>query len=303
MGLKYREADTRLQWAALSRRALPYVLIAPTVFVLLGVLVYPMAKSLVYSFHSYSLLRPDSLKFVGFDNYINILSSQQFWNSLRVTLIYTSVSVAIEFVLGISIALLLNRPLFGRRLIRTIILLPFFATPTVVALAWNMMLNTEFGMANYFLSLLGIAPRNWLGPDLALPSLIMVEIWQQTSFIILILLAGLQALPEEPYEAAIIDGANPWQLLTQVTLPLLRPVILVALVFRTMFTLRVFDTIWVLTGGGPADKTRTFSIGIYLTGFRQFDIGTGAAISWILLLITLVISLVYWRYLSADVEL
>jgi multiple sugar transport system permease protein len=296
-------SESQLRWSRFSRHALPYVLIAPTLLLLLGVLVYPMAQSLIFSFQSYNLLRPETQKFVGFQNYINIVKSDQFWTTLRVTLVYTAVAVAIEFVIGLAIALLLNRNLIGRRFIRTIILLPFFSTPTVVALAWKLMLHTEFGMINYFLSLVGISARNWLGPGLALPSLIMVEIWQQTSFIVLILLAGLQALPQEPYEAAIIDGANPWQLLTKVTLPLLRPVILVALIFRTMFTLRVFDTIWVLTGGGPANETRTFSIGIYLTGFRQFDIGTGAALSWILLLITMAISLVYWRYLSTDVEL
>jgi multiple sugar transport system permease protein len=280
------------------------VFIAPTIIVLLVFLVYPMVNSLIYSFQSYNLLRPDAGRpFVGFENYAELFSNERFWNSLWVTLLFTAISVLFEFVLGMSIALILNRELVGRRLIRTVIIIPFFATPVVVALAWKLMLNAEFGMINYFLSLLGIGPQNWLGPGLAFPSVVAVEIWQHTSFVVLILLAGLQALPTEPFEAAIIDGASSWQLFTNITLPLLKPVILVALVFRTMFTLRVFDVIWVLTGGGPADQTMTFSISIYLAGFRQFDIGVGAALSWILLIITMIVSLIYWRYLSTDVEL
>lgn len=286
------------------KRATPYLFILPTVIILLAILVYPMINSLFYSFHSFNLLRPDQGRpFIGLDNYRALLSSQLFWHSLRVTLLFTGIAVTFEFVLGMALALLLNRELIGRGLVRTIILVPFFSTPVVIALAWKLMLHTEFGMVNYLLSLFGNPPYNWLGPGLALPSLITVEIWQNTSFVILILLAGLQALPREPYEAAIIDGANSWQVFTKITLPLMRPVILVALVFRTMFTLRVFDTIWVLTGGGPANETRTFSIGIYLSGFRQFDIGTGAALSWVLLLITMAISMIYWRYLSTEVEL
>jgi multiple sugar transport system permease protein len=293
-----------MNWARLSRKAYPYLLVAPTVLVLFAILVWPMISSLIYSFQSYNILRPDlGREFIGFDNYVRLLNSPQFWKSLRVTLIYTSVAVSLELVLGLSLALLLNRThIVGLRFIRTIMLIPFLSTPVVVALAWKFMLHAEFGMLNYFASLLGLPGRVWLGPGYALPSLIAVEVWQHTSFVLLILLAGLQSLPNEPYEAAIIDGASSWQLLTHITLPLLRPVILVALVFRTMFTLRVFDTIWVLTGGGPADATRTLSVGIYLTGFRQFEVGLGAALSWILLLVTMAISLIYWRYLSGDVE-
>jgi multiple sugar transport system permease protein len=294
------------QWtrARVINRATPYLFILPTVIILLAILVYPMVTSLYYSFHHYNLLRPDlGRTFIGFDNYRAILSSTPFWHTFRVTMVFTVTAVAFQFLIGMSVAMLLNRALVGLRLIRTVILIPFFATPVVVALTWKLMLHTEFGLVNYLLSLIGISPLNWLGPGIALPSLIMIEVWQNTSFVILILLAGLQALPQEPYEAAIIDGANPWQIFISITLPLLRPVILVALVFRTMFTLRIFDTIWVLTGGGPANETRTFSIGIYLQGFRQFDIGNGAALSWILLLVTLVISMIYWRYLSTDVEM
>lgn len=295
--------NLRARWARFLKGATPYLFIAPTVLVLLTILVYPMIQTLLYSFESYSLLRPDARTYIGLDNYRRLLNDSQFWTSLRVTLVYTAVAVAIEFVLGMALALLLNRNIVGRRLIRTVILLPFFSTPVVIALAWKLMLHTEFGLVNYLLSVVGLTPQNWFGPGLALPSLIGIEVWQHTSFVVLILLAGLQALPHEPIEAAIIDGANRWQLFTQVTLPLLRPVILVALVFRTMFTLRVFDTIWVLTGGGPADETRTFSIGIYLSGFRQFELGYGAALSWVLMLITMAVSLVYWRYLSGDLEL
>lgn len=302
-GTRPSSLGLRLRWTRLLKHSTPYLFILPTILTLLAILVYPMVNSLVYSFQSFNLLRPDAQSFVGLDNYARLLSSPQFWKSLRVTLIFTIIGVSLEFIFGMALALLLNRDLLGRRIVRTVILIPFFSTPVVVALAWKLMLHTEFGMVNYLLSLAGLQAQNWLGPGLALPSLITVEVWQHTSFVILILLAGLQALPHEPYEAATIDGANRWQLFVHITLPLLKPVILVTLVFRTMFTLRIFDTIWVLTGGGPADETRTFSIGIYLSGFRQFDIGTGAALSWILLLITMAISLIYWRYLSTDVEL
>lgn len=298
------ESDRSRRWARFVNKSFPYLLLAPALIVLLAVLVYPMLSSLVYSFQRYNLLRPDAGQpFVGLENYRTLLSSSQFWNSLRITLLFTAISVFVEFFLGLALALLLNRDIPGLRIFRTIILIPFLSTPVVVALAWKFMLHAEYGMVNYFLGLLGIPPQIWLGPELAFPSIVLVEIWQHTSFVVLILLAGLQALPNDPYEAAIMDGATNWQLLWKITLPLLRPVILVALVFRTMFTLRVFDTMWVLTGGGPADATRTLSISIYLTGFRQFELGIGAALSWILLIVTMLISLVYWRYLSQDVEL
>ncbi|HBY93128.1 MAG: sugar ABC transporter permease [Ardenticatenaceae bacterium] len=293
-----------LSWARLLKRIYPYVLLAPTIITLLLVLVWPMLSSLRLSFYAYNILRPDlGERFVGLENYARLLQSDQFWTSVKVTLLFTAVAIVVEFVLGLVFALLLNRAdLVAMRFIRTIILIPFFATPVAVALAWKFMLHTEFGMLNYFIGLLHVPPQVWLGVDLALPSVIAVEVWQNTSFVILILLAGLQSLPVEPYESAILDGANSWQLFTKITLPMLRPVILVALVFRTMFTLRVFDVIWVLTGGGPANSTRTLSIAIYLTGFRTFDLGRGAALSWVLLLITMVISLVYWRYLSGEVD-
>ncbi len=170
----------------------------------------------------------------------------------------------------------------------------------VAALSWQLVLNTEFGLLNYIVGLFGIPKQVWLGPNLALPSVLCVEIWEHTPFVALIVLAGLQTIPNELREAAEVDGASRFQRFAQVTLPLLMPIILLALVFRTMFSLRVFTPVWVLTAGGPADQTLVVGVDIYRTAFRYYDIGGAATLSIVLLVVTLVITIIYMRLLGGE---
>jgi len=209
---------------------------------------------------------------------------------------------AFEFFLGLGLALLLDQPFRGRGLFRAILLIPMMLPPVVVGVVWRLMYNPDFGAINGTLKGAGVNTEalTWTAsPGLALASVIAVDIWQWTPFMFLILLAGLQAIPQEPYEAAMIDGSNWWQTFCHVTLPMLKPAILIALLLRTMDLLRVFDQIFILTGGGPGFATETVSLYIYRAAFRFADFGYAAAMSFVLLALTNVISLIYIRFLQA----
>jgi multiple sugar transport system permease protein len=234
--------------------------------------------------------------FIGFENYAKVFSNVDFLNSLRVTFTFVIFAISIEFVLGMGLALLLNHDLKGKGFIRSMILLPMMCTNVVIGLTWRLLLNYEFGMVNYYLSVLGLNRVEWLSkPSVAMPAILMVDVWNTTSFVALLLLSGLQALPEEPYEAARIDGASGWQTFVYLTLPLLRQTILVALLWRVIDTFRIFDVIYLLTAGGPARATETVSIYVYRYGFQSFNLGYASAASYIMILIMLVIAAVLAR--------
>lgn len=190
-----------------------------------------------------------------------------------------------------GLALLLNQELKGRGLLRSFILLPMMCTNVVIGLMWRLLLNYQYGLVNYYLGRLGFLPVEWLSsPDVAMASVVLVDVWNTTSFVALMLLAGLQSLPDEPYEAARIDGASPIQSFFYLTLPLLKPIILVTLLWRFIDTFRIFDVVYLLTAGGPARATETVSIYIYRYGFQSFNLGVSAASSFIMLLIMLVVA-------------
>ena len=204
-------------------------------------------------------------------------------------------------MLGLGLAVLLDRPLRGRSIFRAALLIPMMLPPVVAGVVWRLMLNPDFGAINGTLKGAGLNTDalTWTAsPLLALASVIAVDIWQWTPFMFLVLLAGLQAIPQEPYEAAMIDGASAWQTFRHVTLPLVRPAILIALLLRTMDLLRVFDQIFILTEGGPGFATETVSLYIYRAAFRFFDFGYAAAMSFVLLVVTNIISLTYIRLLQ-----
>jgi multiple sugar transport system permease protein len=199
--------------------------------------------------------------------------------------------VGIEFVLGMGLALLLNHNLFGKGVIRAMILLPMMCTNVVIGLTWRLLFNYQFGIINYYLTRVNLPPVEWLSaPNVAMWTVIIVDVWNTTSFVALLLLAGLQSLPEEPFEAAHIDGASAVQSFWYITLPLLRPSILVALLWRLIDTFRIFDVIWLLTAGGPAHSTETVSIYVYNYGFKSFNLGYASAASYIMILIMLIIA-------------
>jgi multiple sugar transport system permease protein len=278
-------------------RALPYLLIAPTIFVLLALSIYPLIYAVKTSFQSPA---GEAAHFT-FGNFTRIFSDGFFLAALSHTFVYAVFALTFEFLFGLGLALLLDRRLRGRGLFRAIMLVPMMLPPVVVGVVWRLMYNSNFGALNGTLKIFGIntEPLIWTAsPNFALACVIAVDVWQWTPFMFLILLAGLQAIPQEPYEAARIDGSSAWQTFRHITLPLLKPAILIALLLRTMDLLRVFDHIFILTEGGPGFATETVSLYIYRAAFRFFDFGYAAAMSFVLLLLTNIISAIYIRLLQ-----
>jgi multiple sugar transport system permease protein len=274
------------------RRLEPAFYIAPAFVALLVVLIYPLGYSLWLSFHQWTLRTfRQGVPFVGFQNYIGLFSNPDFLNSLRITFTFVFLAISIEFTLGMGLALLLNHDLKGKNIFRALILLPMMCTNVVIGLTWRLLLNYQYGLVNYYLGVVGLPPVEWLSnPKVAMASVVLVDVWNTTSFVALMLLAGLQSLPDEPFEAAKIDGASGPQTFFYLTLPLLRPFILVALLWRFIDTFRIFDVIYLLTAGGPARVTETVSIYVYRYGFQSFNLGIAAASSFTMLLIMLVIA-------------
>ncbi len=278
-------------------RAFPYLLVAPAVAVLLALSIYPLFYIIKISFQTGS---GDAVR-LSLANFTRLFSDSFFRDALLHTLIYATVALTFEFLIGFGLALLVDRPLRGRNVFRAVLLIPMMLPPVVVGVVWRLMFNPNFGAINGTLKSMGANTDSltWTAsPALALLSVIAVDVWQWTPFMFLILLAGLQAIPQEPYEAAMVDGANWRQTFFHVTLPLLKPAILIALLLRTMDLLRVFDQIFILTEGGPGFATETVSLYIYRAAFRFFDFGYAAAMSFVLLALTNAISYAYIRLLQ-----
>lgn len=276
---------------------LPALFLAPALAVLLALSIYPLIYSVTIS-----LQRETAGGAVwGLENFTRLLSDNFFWTAMGHTFVYSTAALTCEFLLGLGLALLLNNQIRGRGFFRASLLVPMMLPTVVVGVVWRLMLNPNFGAVNGTLKQFGIDTENltWTAsPKLAMLSVIAVDVWQWTPFVFLVLLAGLQAIPQEPYEAALIDGSSRWQTFRHVTLPLLKPAILIVLLLRTMDLLRVFDQIFILTEGGPGFATETISLYIYRTAFRFFDFGYAAAMSFVLLALTNVISVLYIRLLQ-----
>ncbi len=270
----------------------PFIL--PAVILLSCVTVYPVIYVLYLSFHR-KLLIFDISRFVGLENYLFLLKDGRFWNAFGNTVYFSALSVFLELVLGFIIALVINRSFGLQGMVRAVVLIPW-AIPTVVsARMWEWMYNTDFGILNYLLG----ARVNWLGsPFWALNAAVAMDVWKTTPFVAILLMAGLQVIPRELYQAARLDGAGGWTLFRRITLPLLKPVILVALIFRTLDAFRVFDAIYVLTGGGPANTTETLSIYAYKVLFQTLQFGYGSTLSVVIFLCTGCITIFYIRILS-----
>ena len=265
--------------------------VLPTSAMMLLIFGIPLAFSLYLSFQGWS---PDQAlfagRFSGTANFEDLLTDPQFLKSLSVTFIYTAIIVAAELACGLGIALLLNIDLPWIGLFRTALVVPMMITPIVAALCWKLLLDPDHGVVNYWIG----SHIVWLGrPDTALLSVMVVNLWQNAPYVAVLLLAGLRSLPSEPVEAASIDGASRWQVFWHITLPLLRPYILVALQLRTIFEFRAFDNIYVMTSGGPANATMTLSMFTYLASFVRFDLSLGAAASWLMLLMCLLLCLFF----------
>lgn len=270
-----------------------YPFIMPAAFVLLLVTVYPLIYVFYLSLHK-RLLIFDVSTFVGLENYRFLLSDERFFTSLKNTVYFTVTSVTLELVLGMGVALVLASAIKGRGVMRAVVLVPWVIPTVVTAKMWEWLYNADFGLLNYLLG----ADINWLGSTMwAMNAAVFMDVWKTTPFVALLLTAGLQVIPRELYHAARVDGAGPLYIFRHVTLPLLMPIIIVVLLFRTIDAFRVFDAIYVLTGGGPANSTETLSIYAYKVLFQTLQFGYGSTISMVVFLCVGAISVFYVRLL------
>jgi len=284
------------------KKSIPYLLMLPALAIIIPLLIYPVLYNIYLSFFSWKVFRP-VFKFVKFENYLAILNDPIFLNSLKITLQFTGVVVGIQFILGLGLAYILNGQKFAKQATRSIVLIPYISAPAIISLIWRLIWDPDLGPINQFLRYFGINGPGWISdPATSLFSVTTTEIWRGVPFVVLVLLAGFQSLPDEPYDAAKVDGASSVQIFFLITLPLLKTIIWIVLLFQTVFTLRAFDTIWVLTGGGPGDSTQTLSIMIYRTMFRFWDGGMSSTLSVIILIVTLLISFIFFRYLYKEME-
>jgi multiple sugar transport system permease protein len=276
-----------------------YVAILPALLATIAMIVIPLIYSFVISFYRYILTDPLNIRVVGLANFAQAFADPSFVSALRTTVIYAVGTVGVQFLLGMAFALVVHNLTFGQGIVRTAMLVPMFMTPAVVAFMWRFILNPELGILNYFLSMVGLGKPVWLGDlKLALISVMAVDVWRNTPFMFLVFLAGMQSLPAELYEAAAVDGASYWRQFVGVTLPLLKPLILVALIIRGMDALREFDTIFIMTGGGPGNATETIALATYRYSFKIYNMGLGSAVSYIIFGVVFVLSLFFVRQMQ-----
>jgi multiple sugar transport system permease protein len=278
-----------------SERRLAFVLITPAVLLMLAVTAYPIGYAVWLSLQRYNLATPDDTSFVWLQNYITVLSDRYWWTAFVVTLAITVVSVTIEFVLGMALALVMHRTIFGKGVVRTAILIPYGIVTVAASYSWYYAWTPGTG---YLANLLpeGSAPLTQQIPSLAI--VVLAEVWKTTPFMALLLLAGLALVPQDLLNAAQVDGAGAWKRLVKVILPLIKPAILVALLFRTLDAFRIFDNIYVLTGG--ANNTGSVSILGYDNLFKAFNLGLGSAISVLIFLSVAIIAFIFIKLFGAS---
>lgn len=267
----------------------PFVL--PALITVGAVIVFPWLFTLWMSANQWQLGGAQS--FVGFDNYLRLAADIRFWQSMWHTVVYTMLSVIAPMVLGTIAALVFDSKLPMRGLLRGIFVMPMMATPVAVALVWTMMYHPQLGVLNYLLSLVGIPPQEWIfNQNTVIPSLVAVETWQWTPLVMLIVLGGLASMPRDPFESAEIDGANGWQKFRYITLPMILPFIMVAVIIRSIDALKSFDIIYAMTQGGPGTASETINIYLYNVAFSYYDIGYASAIAVVFFIVIIAMSLV-----------
>ncbi len=275
----------------LARRRRSYLLfVAPALLVVGAVIIFPWAFTVWMSAFDWKI--GSVAHFVGFDNYTQLATNKRFLESILHTFYFTLLAVVFPLILGTIAALIFHREFPLRGMLRSIFTMPMMATPVAVALVWTMMFHPQQGVLNYLLSLVGLPPSLWVySPTWVIPSLVLVEIWHWTPLIMLIVLGGLAALPTEPYESARLDGASEWQLFRYITLPLLAPFLIVAAVIRTIDALKAFDTIYVISQGGPGTASETINLYLYLQAFAFYNVGNASAVVVVFFVIILALAL------------
>ena len=281
----------------MTSRGFALALFLPAFFALILTTTAPLVYLAWTSAMRIDLAMPWLSGFAGFDNYVKMGGDPRFWHSLALTAVYTATTVVLQVALGLSLALLVLRIPRGQALLRVAAILPIVLAPVVVGLFWRtLVLSPDVGLVDVVTRALGLGSHNWLGdPDLALISVIAIHTWQWTPFAFLVILASLSALPPDVFEAARIDRASAWQRFRHITLPLIRPAIVIVVIMRTMIALSAFAAIFAATGGGPGTATEILNLYAYRTSFTEFNLGYGASLAMVLLAITLAVSLVMFR--------
>ena len=283
-----------------STRALPYLLSLPALLVCIGILV-PFVTAVLFSLQRYNLAMPYLRQYVWYGQYLDLLSDPDFWQTVKVSAIYTVATVGVELLLGLGIALMLRERTILNNIISVALLLPLMTAPAIAALMWKLMTNPGFGVLSWLVSLLGIHDFNWASdPSTAMFTVVLVDVWVYTPFMIVLLLAGLRSLPRQPFEAAQLDGVAPAFVFFRITLPMLSPYILTATLFRLLDSIQQFDIVYAMTQGGPGDSLMLFQVRAYLLFFQYTNVGQSAAVLMILWAITYALSFVFvkqWRRL------
>ena len=281
----------------MTSRGFALALFLPALFALILTTTAPLVYLAWTSAMRIELAMPWLSGFARFDNYVKMGGDPRFWHSLALTAVYTATTVVLQVALGLSLALLVLRIPRGQALLRVAAILPIVLAPVVVGLFWRtLVLSPDVGLVDVVTRALGLGSHNWLGdPDLALISVIAIHTWQWTPFAFLVILASLSALPPDVFEAARIDRASAWQRFRHITLPLIRPAIVIVVIMRTMIALSAFAAIFAATGGGPGTATEILNLYAYRTSFSEFNLGYGAALAMVLLAITLAVSFVMFR--------
>jgi len=271
-----------------------WVFAVPAALVVLLVILFPWIFTIFMSVHDWKV--SGDTPYVGFANYAKMLHDQRFIDAVWRTLIFTAASVIAPLILGVWAAVCFAANFKGRGLARTLFVLPMMATPVAISLVWTMMFHPQLGVLNYLLTAIGLPPSTWVyDGSTVIPTLVMVETWQWTPLVMLIVLGGIASLPSDPYEAAVLDGASAWQMFRHITLPLVMPFIMVAAVIRIIDALKTFDTIYVITLGGPGSASETINILLYQTAFAYYDLGYGSAMVVAFFVLILLISMLLLR--------
>jgi ABC-type sugar transport system permease subunit len=282
--------------AAARERLTGYALLLPTLAVLALVIVYPVLDGIRISLMRMKITSTSEPRYVGLDNYVDLFGDDKFWATLRTTAVWTVANVVAQLVLGLALAVLLNEQLKARGLYRSIALIPYIVPSVAAALIWRWMYDGSAGIINAILLRIGVIDsyQQWLGEiSTAMPAVIIESVWKGTPFVMILLLAGLQTIPPEYYEAAAIDGASPWQRFLQITLPLLRPSLAVATILTTVYTVNNFNAIWLMTQGGPLGSTEILFTWAYKLAFDRFDFGMAATVSVVLFGILAIFAAIY----------
>lgn len=284
----------------MSNKRIIQLFVGPTMIILILMNIFPLIYSLYLSFTDYSVISAQAPQWVGVDNYVNILADERFWHNFAVTGRYALLSVSLQMLLGFALALLLKDKFKGSGILTTLILIPMMVSPVIVGVFWRNIFNPSSGIFNYLLLYTNpqTAPE-WLGnPDLAMWAIVIVDVWMWSPFVMLLALAGLSAIPDYLYEAAAIDRAGWWFQFRRITLPQVMPLLLIALLFRTIEAFKQFDLVMGLTGGGPGDATETIAVRLYREAILQSETGASSALAYIVLVIVIAVSNLYIRALN-----